>query len=356
MPATKLNDNGNFSRNQQRSTTTDIQNNGQERQQVYDSFESNPNRSSITRKKINVIKSFWSSNLSLASTSSSTSSQQQNANSNNKSKIISSSKKLFRDLITRSPSPSMQRQAPPVKLQRSHTMRPNERRRFFNRSSTRNSNIHDQSLQLNQTIATDFVEPSTSRQQSTNNPNHLYDKLFINKKLNAANTQLVKQIDDELSPYSHIYKDFTVDCLKPFFKIEKIEKIQFDPMTCGDIESLSNEQTNELNQTDSNTAHETKTTVEANAQIPSNEMVNDSEESLDNSPSTSLCLSSSSSNSFVMKTEEVNASCEVKQQTPTHGIPVPQPRSIYLTYETYRQNQRLLLEKNKVCTVHSVES
>lgn len=348
MPATKLNT-GNFIRNQQRSTTTDIQNNVQERQQVYDTFESNPNRNSITRKKINVIKSFWSSNLSLASTSSSTSSQQQN--SNNKSNIISSSKKLFRDLITRSPSPSMQRQAQPVKLQRSHTMRPNERRRFFNRSSTRNSNINDQSLQLNQTIATDFVEPSTSRQQ-TNKPNHLYDKLFINKKLNAANTQLVKQIDDELSPYSHIYKDFTVDCLKPFFKIEKIEKIQFDPITCGDIENLTNEQTNEFNEANSSAVHETKTTPESNAQIPidqkNNEMVNDFEESSDNSPSTSLCLSSSSSNSFGMKTEEVNASCEVNQQAPTHGIPVPQPRSIYLTYETYRQNQRLLLEKTKV--------
>ena len=99
-------------------------------------------------------------------------------------------------------------------------MKANERRRFFNRSSTRAANDAD----LNQTVASECVA-------STN----LYERLFVNKRLNAANAQLVKQIDEELSPYSHIYKDFTVDCLKPFFpQIEKVEKVQFaDPLPHG---------------------------------------------------------------------------------------------------------------------------
>lgn len=205
MPTTKL-ENGFVNENsRQQIRLNDVTASDQ---QVYDSFESNPCRNSFLKKtSSNKIKSFWSSNLSIASTSSSTSSQ--NAN---KSGI----KKLFRDLITRSPSPSAERNKQAF-LKRSQTMRPHERRRVFNRSSSRNMN-----------------KPTTISQKSVQGPpntqaSNIYDKLFINKKLNATNTKIVKQIDEELSPYSHIYKDFAVDCLKPFFQIEKIEKIQFDP-------------------------------------------------------------------------------------------------------------------------------
>lgn len=191
--------------------------------QAYDTFESNPNINA--NKKANKIqtsiKSFWASNLSIASTSSSTSSQ-----ATPKSNIISSSRKLFNEFLSSSPSVEDVNKKNKAMLLRSQTMKPTERRRIFNRSSSRNLKrpINDSAM-LDQHLISQNINLTHHDRPETAN---LYDKLFVNKKLNATNKKLVREIDDELSPYSHIYKDFTVDCLKPFFQIEKIEKIQFN--------------------------------------------------------------------------------------------------------------------------------
>ena len=218
MPTTKL----------QNGIVRNLNNNDGE--QMYDTFESNPSRNNAFTKKSklqNSIKSFWSSNLSLASSTSSSSSSQNNTKSNN---LINTSKKLFRDLIARSPSPApssagSRDKAKQSILTRSHTMRPNQRRRLFNRSSSRNlTGPVPANLNLSQHQVSNSPAANTNIIES----NNLYDKLFVNNKLNVINKQLVKQIDDELSPYSHISKDFTVDCLKPFFQIDRIEKIQLE--------------------------------------------------------------------------------------------------------------------------------
>ena len=221
MPATKID---NVLLKKPSSITADLTERPQ--QQPYDTFESNPN--TITIKKPNKIqtsiKSFWASNLSIASTTSSSSSSQTTPKSN----IITSSRKLFNDFLSSCPSvEDVNTNKNKTMLSRSQTMKPTERRRIFNRSSSRNLKrpLNDSAM-LNQHSIPQNIN-LTHHQPIRPESSNLYDKLFVNKKLNATNKKLVKEIDDELSPYSHIYKDFTVDCLKPFFQIEKIEKIQF---------------------------------------------------------------------------------------------------------------------------------
>ncbi len=376
--------------------------------QNYDSFETNPsNRDSIiSAKKIissNKKKSFWSSNLSLASSSSSQSSQ---ANGSKQS-IFNSSKKILRDLITRSPSPSSERKKCPI-LTRSQTMKPNERRRIFNRSSSRNfhrtinsndsENLQTSQIQEQQIITTSTTISDRQQLDSVN----IYDKLFINKKLNATNTKIVKQIDDELSPYSHIYKDFAVDCLRPFFQIEKIEKIQFDQASYNtqsvepprENSQKINSDYDEINTSIVTTGSTTSKSLNSslidnpfrqrtdiqrnptdtnNLELRLNYNYNEELSEEHNSPSISLCLSSSSSNSFIVRSEEnfksslveeavdaqkASTSCEMKAtaMTATPEIPKPQPRSIYLTYENYKRNNQQLASSHQICQKENTQS
>ena len=287
------------------------------------SFECSSGHFAKKMSKANSIKSFWSSNVSLASTS---------TQANQKLNILSTSKRMLHEFLTTGGRTEAAAAAKTC-LARSHTMKATERRKLFNRSSSRNFANRAHPVQVDKTPN----KPDTN----------VYDKLFINQKSNAANKLLAKQLEDEATPYCHIYKDFTVDCLKPFFQIDKIEGIQCD-------ESASQ-------QADANSSIVSAGVEEPTADKPmtctTNEGVDqqryiyiglEAVSSSSSSPSNSLCLSSSSFNSSKSaNTEQNESSAAAESDSPGAAAPRPQPRSIYLTYESYKKSQRLLLNRQQ---------
>ena len=118
------------------------------------------------------------------------------SNLNRSSIFINSSKKIIKDLFTGSKMETR-------KFVRSHTMSANERRKAkpnINRSSSRNLIINTEPAPVN------LKPPIPVTNKIKNQETSPYDKLF-NK---------IKQ-PEHIEIYSHIYKDFASDCLKPFF-------------------------------------------------------------------------------------------------------------------------------------------
>ena len=287
------------------------------------SFECSSGHFAKKMSKANSIKSFWSSNVSLASTS---------TQANQKQNILSTSKRMLHEFL----ATGGRTEAAKTSLSRSHTMKATERRKLFNRSSSRNFPNRAHPVQIDK-------PPNTNNKPDTN----VYDKLFINQKSNAANKLLAKQADDDATPYCHIYKDFTVDCLKPFFQIDKIEGIQYDESTEASASQEVDANTSLVSAGVEEPTADKQVTCESNEGVDQQRYIYigvEAVSSSSSSPSNSLCLSSSSFNS--------SKSTNIEQQNESAdsagaAAPRPQPRSIYLTYESYKKSQRLLLNRQQ---------
>ncbi len=307
----------------------------------------------ITTRKNNISskkKSFWSSNLSLESLNT-----LQSSSNISKQNLFTSGKKMLKNLIAQSPPLSAQRKKGP--LTRSQTMKPIERRQIFNRASG-----SQHSSDINETKI-DNTTTGTKGELNANSIN-IYDRLFVNKRFNATNIKIVKQIDDELSPYSHIYKDFAVDCLRPFFHIKNIQNLDQTTFCAQSAESSLVNNKNSDSTTD-------RLAISRIHQLPLSFTYSEEIFEKHNSPSISLCLSSSSSNSLVRSEENFKSlltddSVDLKNNFERNQlllidaavleIPKPQPRSIYLVYESHKQTNQHHESTNRIIAKEHIEN